>query len=55
MTLTDSGRSAAAGFRNSATTEFDRLLAPVAPADRRAFHVALVRPSRNPSQPSATR
>jgi DNA-binding MarR family transcriptional regulator len=42
VTLTDSGRRVAAAFHQDATTELDRLLAPLGTADRRAFHAALV-------------
>jgi DNA-binding MarR family transcriptional regulator len=43
VTLTASGRRAAAAFHTNATTELDRLLAPLAPADRAAFHTALIK------------
>jgi DNA-binding MarR family transcriptional regulator len=43
VTLTASGRRAAAAFHTDATTELDRLLTPLAPADRAAFHTALIK------------
>jgi DNA-binding MarR family transcriptional regulator len=42
VTLTASGRRAAAAFHTNAT-ELDRLLAPLAPADRAAFQTALIK------------